>query len=105
MKTDVTERGIFQRRLPGALDDPDWSATKVDYETFRFAVFKQVRIQPTGQWNLSRFSFRRFRVRNEENLLREIQVLPALAGDFAAAHAGVERHDGHHVQVALCCLK
>jgi len=96
MKTDVTERSIFQRRLPGALDDPDWSAAKVDYQTSRFPVFKQVRVQPLGQWNLPGFSFRRFRVRHKENLLRKIQVLPALGGDFATAHTGIERHDGHH---------
>ena len=100
MKADVADSSVFERRLPRAFDDADRLALIGDDETFRLAALEQKLMEPFCQWDLARFSLGCLRVSDSEQLAREVNVLPLLAGNLAAAHAGVECGDGHRAQVA-----
>jgi len=76
-------------------------AAKVDHEAIGLAVLKQMLVQAFGQRNLSGFAVRCFRVGDEQDFLGKVDVFPPLAGDFAAAHPGIERHGDHRVEVIL----
>jgi hypothetical protein len=101
VKADVADTGVFKPGFPGALHDADRAALKADDQAFRLSIFEQQLFKPTGQGNLTRFSFRGFRMGNEKQLAREIDVFPPLAGDFATPHPGVERGHNHDPQVIL----
>ena len=101
VKADVANASVLQRGFPRTFYDPDGTAAKIDHESFGFPLLSQKRKQPVRERDFARFAFGRFRTRHEESLLGKIHVLPSLARDFAATHAGIESDDRHGVQVTL----
>ena len=53
VETHVTDSGIPQRRLPGALDDADRLPAEADDEALWLALLKQKLMEPTGQGYLA----------------------------------------------------
>jgi hypothetical protein len=75
VETHVADPGILQRRLPGALDDPDWLPSEADDEALLLAVLEQELMQPPRQRNLARLPFGSFRARHEQHLAGEVDKL------------------------------
>ena len=65
VETDVADSCLFQCSLPRALDDADGLALVPDNDARGLLVVKQILEQPPGQRDLSRFSFRGLRTRDE----------------------------------------
>lgn len=55
--------------------------------------------------NLARFALGRFRVRYEEQLLIEVDVVPELREKFTAAHTRIEGEDQHGPEVFRRCVE
>ncbi len=101
VKSHVADTGIRECGSPRAFHDADWLAAILDHQPVGLAALKQNLVQPLGERNFTGFPFGRFRVGHREDLLGEIHVLPSLARDLAAAHAGIECDEDHGSQVSL----
>ena len=97
VEADVSDSGIFQRRFPGPLNDANGPALVIKDQSLWLAMLKQMLRQAPGQGNFPGLPFGSFRTCDEQQLAREVNILPALVGDLAAPHAGVEGHDDHDV--------
>ena len=93
--------GVLECRVPRAFHDPDPLALKLDHEASGSAVCDEEFVQAFGERDLAHFAFGRFGVGDRDDLLGEINVRPPLRSDLAAAHARIERHDDHGVEVFL----
>ena len=86
VETDVADFGVFERRLPRALDDADRTALIVDDEAVRPCGAQAEACATVRSSGISRDSpsgvFERV---TNSSLLGEVDVFPALAGDFARA--------------------
>jgi len=98
----MADLGVFERRPPRGFHDPDRLALELDHDPIRPAPLQEKRIEPICQRNFPQFSSRCFGVRDRDDSLREIDILPTLAGDLAPAHTGIEGDHDHGAEVALC---
>ena len=103
VETDVAELRVFERSLPRTLHDADWLVFVANDQAFGLAVLKQVLQEPFGQGNLSGLPFGCLRTGDEQQLAREVDILPTLAGDLPAPHPRIEGGNDHGVEVALSC--
>ena len=101
VETNGSELGVPECRCPRAFDGPDRLGLVVDDQPSVLAVLKQKLMEPLSQGDLARLPFGRLRARNRHQLAGEIDVLPPLAGDFAAPHAGIEGGNDHGAQVTF----
>ena len=101
VKADVADLGAPERRFPRGLHDADGRTPEVENNAFRSALSKQKIVKTCCEGNLAGFSFGRLRTGYEENLAREINVLPALAGNLAPAHASIKSGNDHRAQVVF----
>jgi len=101
VKSQVTNARVSEGRRPRAFHDADGTSAKADDGSLGFAPFPEIVAEPVRERNLTRFTFGCFGARDRKHVPGEIDVLPKLVRDLTPAHAGVERHENHEVEVIL----
>jgi hypothetical protein len=102
VETNVADTRVLQRRLPRVLHTADGFVLMGNQEPGILAILDQHLKQPRRERNLPRFPLGSLGAGNKEQAAREVDVLPALARDFAPAHAGVECGYDHRMEVPSC---
>src|ERR1039458_2149350 len=72
MKADVADPGVFERGLPLALGDANWSALEAGDESFRLTDAEERLRQPLGKRDLPGFALGRFRAGDEQQRAGEV---------------------------------
>src|SRR6266851_4173095 len=99
VKADMPDTSPPQSAPPRRFDDSNRTAlVGEDNSGFLSGASKQV-VHTLGERNFTGLAFWCLGSGYKEKLPGKVHMLPTLAGDFAAAHAGVERRDDHALEV------